>query len=146
MAARPGTEVDATRRDRRLQPSGQLGCIRRASELTTNWENRADQIAPEVGAYVREVLDSDDVLSMVRVVQSMVTHLEKFPIERAIAACTRARHFGSYQSTTIKNILHRGLDLVPFTPKPTSGVLVAPRFARTINELFHRQEVTHEHH
>jgi transposase len=110
------------------------------------WENRADQIAPEVGAYVREVLDSDDVLSMVRVVQSMVTHLEKFPVERAVAACTRARHFGSYRYTTIKNILHRGLDLVPFTPKPTSGVLVAPRFARTISELFHRHEVTHEHH
>jgi hypothetical protein len=77
------------------------------------WENRADQIAPEVGAYVREVLDSDDVLSLVRVVQSMVTHLEKFPVERAVATCTRARHFGSYQYATIKNILHRGLDLVP---------------------------------
>jgi hypothetical protein len=50
-------------------------------------ENRADQIAPEVGAYVREVLDSDDVLSLVRVVQSMMTHLGKFPVERG--ACTR---------------------------------------------------------
>jgi transposase len=109
------------------------------------WENRASQIAPEVGAYVREVLDSDDVLSMVRVVQSMVTHLEKFPVERAVATCTRARHFGSYQYATIKNILHRGLDLVPFTPMPTSAVLVAPRFARTISELFHRNEVTHEY-
>jgi hypothetical protein len=92
------------------------------------------------------VLDSDDVLSMVRVVQSMVTHLEKFPAERAVAACARARHYGSYQYVTIKNILHRGLDLVPFTPQPTSSVLVAPRFARTISELFHRDEVTHEYH
>lgn len=66
--------------------------------------------------------------------------------ERAVATCTRARHFGSYQYATIKNILHRGLDLVPFTPKPTSNVLVAPRFARTISELFHRNEVIHEHH
>jgi hypothetical protein len=106
------------------------------------WENRADQIAPEVGVYVREVLDSDDVLSMVHTVQSMVTHLEKYPVERAVAACTRARHFGSYQYTTIKNILRRGLDLVPITPKPTSTVLVTPRFARTIGEIFHRNEVT----
>ena len=43
---------------------------------------------------------------------------------------------------TIKNILRRGLDLVPATPKPTSTVLVAPRFARTIDEIFHRNEVT----
>lgn len=92
--------------------------------------------------YVREVLDSDDVLSMVHTVQSMVTHLEKYPVERAVAACTRARHFGSYQYTTIKNILRRGLDLVPITPKPTSTVLVTPRFARTIGEIFHRNEVT----
>jgi transposase len=106
------------------------------------WENRADQIAPEVGAYMREVLDSDDVLSMVHTVQSMVTHLEKFSAERAIAACTRARHYGSYQYTTLKNILRRGLDLVPVTPKLTSSVLVAPRFARTIDEIFHRNEVT----
>jgi transposase len=106
------------------------------------WENRADQIAPEVGAYVREVLDSDDVLSMVHTVQSMVTHLEKFSVERAVAACTRARHYGSYQYATIKNILRRGLDFVPVTPKPTSTVLVAPRFARTIDEIFHRNEVT----
>jgi transposase InsO family protein len=106
------------------------------------WENRADQIAPEVGAYVREVLDSDDVLSMVHTVQSMVTHLEKYPVERAVAACTRARHFGSYQYTTIKNILRRGLDLAPVMPKPTSTVLVAPRFARPIDEIFHRNEVT----
>jgi hypothetical protein len=52
------------------------------------WESRADQIAPEVGAYVREVLDSDDVLSMVRTVQSMVTHLEKFPVARVAPATT----------------------------------------------------------
>jgi transposase len=104
------------------------------------WEERADAIAPEVGAYVREVLDSDPVLSMVRTVQSIVTHLEKFPVERAVAACTRARFFGSYQYATIKNILQRGLDLEPFAPRPTSTVLVAPRFARAVSEIFHREQ------
>jgi predicted CoA-binding protein len=53
-----------------------------------------------------------------------------------------SRHYGSYQYTTLKNILRRGLDLVPVTPKLTSTVLVAPRFARTIDEIFHRNEVT----
>lgn len=109
------------------------------------WEQRADNIAVEIGAYVREVFESDDVLSMLRTVQSMVTHLEKFPVERAIATCTRARHFGSYTYGTIKNILRDGLDLEPLVPTVPSSVLVAPRFARTIGELFHRTEVTREH-
>ena len=61
-------------------------------------EDRADRIAPEVGAYVRAIFDSDDVLSMLRAVQATVTHLEKFPASRAVAACLRAQHFGSYQA------------------------------------------------
>jgi transposase len=109
------------------------------------WEARADRIAPEVGAYVRAVFDSDDVLSMLRTVQAVVTHLEKFPVERAVATCMRAHHYGSYQYRTIKNILRDGLDLQPVAPTPPSGVLAAPRFARPIGELFHRIEVNHEH-
>jgi hypothetical protein len=107
------------------------------------WEERADKIAPEVGVYIRQVFDSDDVLSMLRVVQSMVAHLEKFPVERAIATCLRASHHGSYLYKTIKNILRDGLDLKPLA-KPTSAPLAAPRFARPIGDLFHRTEVTNE--
>jgi len=109
------------------------------------WEDRADRIAPEVGAYIREVFDSDDVLSMLRTVQSVVTHLEKFPRERAIATCVRASHYRSYQYRTIKNILRDGLDLVAVAPSQPRAALVAPRFARSIGELFHRTEVTREH-
>ena len=108
------------------------------------WEDRADKIAPEVGAYIREVFDSDDVLSMLRPVQAIVAHLEKFPVERAVATCTRAAHHGSYQYRTIKNILRDGLDLKPLV-KPTCAPLAAPRFARPIGELLHRTEVTREH-
>jgi transposase len=113
----------------------------------TYWEERADRIASAVGAYIRAVFDSDDVLSMLRTVQSMVTHLEKFPVERAVAACTRAQHFGSYRYRTIKNILRDGLDLSPVaaSPTPSSGALAAPRFARAIGELVGRAEVSHEH-
>lgn len=111
------------------------------------WEDRADRIAPEVGAYVRAVFDSDDVLSMLRAVQATVTHLEKFPASRAIAACLRAQHFGSYQYRTIKNILRDGLDLVPVTQTTSnSGALAAPRFARSVSELLHRtKDKDHEH-
>jgi len=71
------------------------------------WQERAERIAPEVGTYAR-TCDSDDVLSTLRTVQSVVTHLEKFPRERAIAACTRAQHFGSLSYGAIKSILrHR---------------------------------------
>ena len=110
------------------------------------WEQRADQIAPEVGAYIRAVFDLDDTLNMLRTVQAIVTHLEKFPVERAVAACLRAHHFGSYTYSVIKNILRQGLDLQPVASTPTSGPLPAPRFARPIGELLHRTpKDSHEH-
>lgn len=111
------------------------------------WEERADRIGTEAGAYIRAVFDSDDVLSMLRTVQSVVTHLEKFPVERAIAACTRAHHFGSYRYGTIKNILRDGLDLSPVIEPsaPSSIPLAPPRFARSVSELVERTKVNHEH-
>ena len=60
------------------------------------WEERADAIGEEVGAYVREVFASDDVLLHLRTVQAIVTHLEGQPVRRARAACARARYFASY--------------------------------------------------
>jgi transposase len=111
----------------------------------TYWEDRADRISPDVGAYIREVFDSDDVLSMLRTVQAIVTHLEKFPATRATAACRRAQHFGSYHYRTIKNILRDGLDLTPFATTTTT-TLEAPRFARPVSELLHRsKDKDHEH-
>lgn len=95
------------------------------------WEERADAIGEEVGRYIRTIFDSDDVLSQLRTVQAIVTHLETFPAQRARAACQRAAHFGSYGYGTLKMILRRGLDLEPL-PDPPSDTLpqVAPRFAR----------------
>jgi transposase len=114
------------------------------------WEARADRIAPEVGAYVRAVFDSDDVLSMLRTVQSTVTHLERFPRERAVAACARATHYGSTSYGAIKNILRQGLDLQPLPTPATGAALTNPRFARSIGELLHRptkkKEGNHELH
>lgn len=105
------------------------------------WQERAEQLAPEVGVYIRALFDADDVLSMLRTVQSVVTHLEKFPRERAINACVRAQHFGATSFGAIKNILRQGLDLqpLPSTSATQAPQLPAPRFARSMSELLHNR-------
>lgn len=101
------------------------------------WEERADLIGPETGALVREVFDSDDVLSMLRTVQAMVTHLTGFPRERAEAASRRARFYGNHKYGALKNILARALDRepLPIATAPPSSPAETPRFARTAKEL-----------
>jgi transposase len=95
------------------------------------WEQRAEALGPEVGRYVRTIFDSDDVLSQLRAVQAIVTHLETFPVERARAACRRAEHFGCYGYGALKNILRQGLDLEPLPEaQPQTPALPTPRFAR----------------
>jgi hypothetical protein len=103
------------------------------------WEARADRVGTDVGGYVREIFDSDDVLSMLRTVQAIVTHLEGFPKERAEAACRRARFFGNYSYGGVKNILRQALDLepLPIAVVPASPELPNARFARDIRELLH---------
>lgn len=97
-----------------------------------HWEERAARMGEEVGSYIREVFDSDDVLSQLRAVQAIVTHLEKFPPPRARAACVRAHFFANYTYQGIRNILQRALDLqpLPVTTPPSPANDVAPRFAR----------------
>jgi len=77
------------------------------------WESLADAIGEPVGDYVRAIFDSDDVLSKLRIVQAIVTHLQTFPQERARAACRRALHYRNFTYAGIKDILRRGIDLVP---------------------------------
>jgi transposase len=101
------------------------------------WEERADALGPEVGAYVREVFDSDDVLDQLRTVQAMVSHLANFPPARAKAACLRASFYGAFKYGALKAILSKGLD---FEPLPNAAPVVtqplaAPRFARNVREL-----------
>lgn len=79
----------------------------------TYWVTLADAMGEPVGTYVRAIFDSDDVLSKLRVVQAIVTHLQTFPEHRARAACVRALHYRSFTYAGIKNILRRGLDLTP---------------------------------
>ena len=101
------------------------------------WEQRAAKLDDDVLAYVREVFDFDDVLLQLRAVQSIVTHLETFPVERATAACRRASYFGCYGYGAIKNILRKGLDLepLPSVVVPGTDPTERPRFARNVQEL-----------
>jgi hypothetical protein len=101
------------------------------------WEERADLLGEDVGKYIREVFDSDDVLSQLRTVQQIVTMLDDYPPKRARAACRRASYYGSYSYRSVKSILKKALDLNPLPNLivPNRGGLDQPRFARDIREL-----------
>jgi transposase len=101
------------------------------------WEERAAELGDDVLVYVREVFDSDDVLHQLHPVQAIVKHLSTFPVERARAACRRARYYGCYGYGAIKNILRKGLDLEPLPAAivPSSDPTERPRFARNLQEL-----------
>lgn len=105
------------------------------------WEERAARIGPETAQYVKDIFDSDDVLSQLRPVQAIVMHLERHPVERAEKASRRARHFGSFDYRSLKNILTRGLDLerLPATAvADTSSPQESFRFARSAAELLNQ--------
>jgi len=101
------------------------------------WLERADRLGPEVGGYIREIFAAEDVLSHLRTVQAIVTHLEPFPPERARAACERARVFGNYTYRGVRDILRQGLDREPPLPlsSPAAGERPRPRYARSVQEL-----------
>lgn len=100
------------------------------------WEERAAALGTDVGAFVRSMFDADDVLSQLRKVQAVVTHLEKFPPERAQAACRRATFFGATSYQAVRDILRRGLDLEPLPASSAQAPTTwSPRFARDTRAL-----------
>lgn len=113
---------------------------------STYWQARADRLGADVGQVVRELFESDDVLSQLRQVQAIVTHLEKFPVERAQAACRRASFYGNVSYRAIKGILAKALDREPL-PAMAQQTLwpEAPRFARSATTWV-EQEVGHGRH
>jgi hypothetical protein len=113
-------------------PEGRVDLRHRSQDY---WLKRADAMGEEVGAYIREVFALDDVLSLLRRVQSMVTLLEKHPKKRAIAACRRATFYANYEYKSLKNILQKGLDMAPLPAVVAPDGLEHPRFARKPSEL-----------
>ena len=112
------------------------------------WERRAAAIGPETLALAAEIFESDDVLSQLRKVQAIVSHLETYPTIRAEAASKRARFFGTLSYRGVKTILARALDLEPL-PMVTVAAHGGqrPRFARDIHELIASAlEVSRESH
>jgi hypothetical protein len=91
-------------------PEGR-GDLRHRSQ--SHWVDRAGRIGPQTRALVEELFASDDVLLRLRIVQSIVSHLELHPTVRAEATCARARHFDNRSYAAIKNILRQGLDREP---------------------------------
>lgn len=112
------------------------------------WEARAARMGDDVLAYIIEVFDADDVLSQLRAVQMIVTHLETHPVERARAACRRASFFGSHQYGALKDILRKALDFEPLpTPvAPSTWGNAKPSFARNVDELLAGFEALDEPH
>jgi hypothetical protein len=114
------------------------------------WEDRAQAIGPQSLELVQKVFDGDDVLSRLRPVQAIVTHLANFPRERAEAAATRALHFGSTTYAAVKSILRKGLDLEPLPESSPRNWSKRARFARTPSEVASRVkspslwEIVHE--
>jgi hypothetical protein len=113
------------------------------------WRDRAARIGPETAGLVDEIFASDDVLSQLRKVQCIVTHLEGFPGSRAEAASRRARFFGTYSYQGVKSILAKALDFEPLPEVllPAPDPDMCPRFARSAAELLASQrEVPYESH
>ena len=109
-----------------------------------HWEARADAIDPEVvGAYVRAVLDQDDVQRPLRRAASILRALEAVPRERAVRACARAAYFGAYRSDAVRGILESGHDSQPLPTDRPFAPSFTPRFAREATSFLTQLEVTH---
>ena len=107
----------------------------------TYWTERADALGAEVGVYVREVFESDRVLSQLRVVQAVVMLLERIPAERARRVAARASYFANYDLAALKRIVREGLERLPLpnAVTPAAHGVLTPRFARSITELMHEE-------
>ncbi len=112
------------------------------------WVARGGEMGDDVADYLQEVLDSDPVLSKLRVIQEMVLFLEKNPT-RAEATCRRASFYGNFTYGGVKRIVTKDLDLepLPTVVMPGYGHLKRPRYARRPVELLGLDlETTHEPH
>ena len=100
------------------------------------WQQRAEAMGPEVGTYIREIFESDSVLSHLRTVQRIIKILDEYPKERAAATCKRAQFYGLYTPSGIRRILEDHLDAQPLPMAMVPSTSSTPaRYARTAAEL-----------
>lgn len=111
-----------------------------------HWYERADALGEEVGAYIREVMASDEVHYPLRRVQSIVPALEALTPDRARSVVTRARRFACFKPDAIKRIIRDELDLEPLEGAPVDpGWASSPVYARNAEEFLGHMEVGHGH-
>ena len=124
----------------------------------------SDHLPPEQTAYLRETpewclgqaekvgescrefvatLIEDDVLDRLRAVQGVLRLRKKYGSQRLEDACQRAIAYANFQYSTVKRILVTGLDQTSFEEEEggqlTLPIIDAPRFARTMCDLFPRK-------
>ncbi|MBK8178693.1 MAG: transposase [Planctomycetes bacterium] len=112
----------------------------------SHWEGRAKRIGPEVEALVAAVFSADDVLTQLRRVQAIVTHLETFPKDRA---CKAASGPPLRLPRVPRPEKHPAEGTRPRAPprRARASVVEGARFARRPTEsLFAHQEGLHVHH
>jgi transposase len=96
--------------------------------------------AQAIGTAASEIVETllaDPVLDKMRTAGRLVRLVERYSLARVEAACARALHFGDPSYTTVKRILHLGLDqghVESATPPVAPPVDFA--FARSVEDLF----------
>ena len=116
------------------------------------WLQRARAIGPQTELLAMEIFDDEDVLSPLRSVQAIVTHLADFPGHRAEAAAKRASHFGVHRYRGIRDMLRQGIEAEPLPtqlPFPEAGPPSdgpSYRFTRSIHEMLSQEETKNEYH
>jgi len=114
-------------------PTERLPYLERSEQV---WTQKAAEIGPNTHLLVRTIFEDDDAQSQIRKVQYIVSHLSRFPKERAEAACRRALHFENLSGAAIRKILRDGLDFQPLDEdEAVFGRLENPTHARTFGLL-----------
>lgn len=112
-----------------------------------HWYARADALGEDVGAYIRDVMDSDDVLYPLRRVQAIVPVLEGLTPSRAASVARRAARYACFRPDAVRRIVAQGLDLDPERPNGFVSTKWAsdPKYARQAAAFLAALEVADGH-
>lgn len=94
------------------------------------WVARAAAMGSAVQRLVQCVFDEEGRMSRLRVVQGIVTLLEKYPETRATSACERAVLYGNHTYQGLRDILQQGLDQQTLSEPSVPSNPERPRFSR----------------
>lgn len=112
-----------------------------------HWYARADALGEDVGAYIRDVMASDDVLYPLRRVQAIVPVLEGLTPQRACSVARRAARYACFRPDAVRRIVALGLDLdaQQQTGFVDPGWAKKPKYARQAEAFLTAMEVADGH-